>query len=199
MNYLSLNVYCSVECLGEKKMDVDEVISQRRSVRSYQATPVSEELLEELVDTARQAPSWMNKQCWHFLIVTDSLQIADIAKTAVTNHWIKQAPALIFVCADPHLSGTRDGLEYYMVDAAIAMDHLILFATSKGLGTCWIGSFNEEKIKNLLGIPPRIRIITFTPVGYAKEKENIAGRFRSTVARSTKRKSLSEICHWNKW
>ena len=180
-------------------MDVDDVISQRESIRSFQPAPVSDELLESLVDIAHQAPSWMNKQCWHFMIVKDTLKIADIAKTAVTNRWMKQAPALILICADPHLSGNRDGTPYYLVDAAIALDHLILSATDKGLGTCWVGSFNEEKIKTILGIPPRIRLVALTPIGYPKEKKSLNSKLRSTLARSTKRKSLSEILHWNQW
>jgi nitroreductase len=180
-------------------MTIDDVILHRKSIRSFQATPVSDKVLESLVDMAHHAPSWMNKQCWHFIIVTESIQIEQIAKTAVINRWMKQAPAIILVCADPHLSGQREGIPYYVVDAAIAMDHLILSATEKGLGTCWIGSFNEQKLKSLLGIPPRIRIVSLTPVGYPKEKESFSGKMRSKFVRSTKRKSLSGILHWNAW
>lgn len=180
-------------------MDVDNVISNRKSIRSFQSRPVPEDLLESLVDSARKAPSWMNKQCWHFIIVEDTLQIVEIAKSSITNRWLKHAPALIVGCADPHLSGSRGGIPYYIVDAAIAMDHLILSATNHGLGTCWIGSFNEKKIRKLLMIPPRIRIIALTPIGFPKEKESLSNRVRSTIVRSTKRKSLSEILHWNQW
>jgi len=184
---------------GEKSMDFDSVMLSRKSIRSFRAKPVSDKELESLVDIARHAPSWMNKQCWHFIIVTDTLDIQDISKTSLTNHWMKKAPAIIILCADPHLSGTREGIDYYVVDAAIAMDHLILSATSKGLGTCWIGSFNEKKLKEQLGVPPRIRIIALTPIGYPKEKNGLSNKVRSAIVRSTKRKSLSEICHWNQW
>ncbi len=180
-------------------MNVDEVIQKRKSVRSFQSKPVTDELLESLVDIAHQAPSWMNKQCWHFIIVKDTIMIQEIARSGIINRWLKQAPAIIMVCADPHLSGTRKDLPYFLVDAAIAMDHLILSATDKGLGTCWIGSFDEKKLKSLLGIPPRIRIVSFTPVGYPKENDSIGDKVRSSFVRSTKRKSLSEIVHWNKW
>ena len=183
----------------EEPQDFDSVLLGRQSIRSFRAEPVSDEQLEDLVEIARHAPSWMNKQCWHFIIVTDTLSIQDIAKTSLTNHWMKQAPAVIIVSADPHLSGTREGIDYYLVDATIAMDHLILSAASKGLGTCWIGSFNEKKLKEILGIPPRIRIIALTPIGYPKEKKGLSSKVRSAVVRSTKRKSLSEICHWNQW
>ncbi|MDG6218855.1 MAG: nitroreductase family protein, partial [Candidatus Thermoplasmatota archaeon] len=120
--------------------------------------------------------------------------------TSIINRWLKQAPALILICADPHLSGNRDGISYYLVDAAIAMDHLILSATDKGLGTCWIGSFNEEKLKTILSIPPRIRVVALTPIGYPKKQnETMSERVRSTMVQSAKRKSLTEISHWNQW
>lgn len=131
-------------------MDVDEIIAQRKSIRSFQNTPVPDDMLESLVNVAHQAPSWMNKQCWHFIIITDKGTIEEIAQASIINRWLKQAPALIMLCADPFLSGKRNDLSYYLVDAAIAFDHLILSATDKGLGTCWIGSFDEEKIKKFL-------------------------------------------------
>jgi nitroreductase len=180
-------------------MSVDDIILQRKSIRSFQDRKVPTKLLESLVDIARQAPSWMNKQCWHFLIVDDVLKIQEIARMSITNRWLKQAPAIIIICADPYLSGKRGGLPYFLVDAAIALDHLVLSATEKGLGTCWIGSFDEEKLKNFLGIPPRIRIVSLTPIGYPTDQDSFGGRVRSTIVRSTKRKSLSEILHWDQW
>lgn len=181
-------------------MNIDELVVKRKSVRSFQGMPVSEDLLNNLVDVAHQAPSWMNKQCWHFIIVNDSIRIIEIAKTSITNRWLKQAPSLILICADPNLSGNRDGISYYLVDAAIAMDHLILSATDKGLGTCWVGSFNEDKLKTILSIPPRIRVVALTPIGYPKKQnKTMSEHVRSTIVKSTKRKSLTEICHWNQW
>ena len=152
-----------------------------------------------MLDNARLAPSWMNTQCWHFVVITDKTCIQDIAKTGVINRWIKQAPVLILACADPHQSGENNKLPYFMVDTAIAMEHLVLSATNLGLGTCWVGSFNEQKIKTLLEIPPRIRIIALTPVGYPKEKRTLGDISRKILARSTTRKSLDEIVHWEHW
>ena len=180
-------------------MSIDDIIVRRKSIRSFKEKKVPDKVLESLVDIARQAPSWMNKQCWHFIIVNDVVKIQEIARTGITNRWLKQAPAIIIVCADPYLSGKRDNLPYFLVDAAIALDHLILSATDKGLGTCWIGSFDEQGLKTLLGIPPRIRIVALTPIGYPTDQESFGGRLRSTIVRSTKRKSLSEILHWDQW
>lgn len=180
-------------------MNVDTVITQRKSIRSFQPRSVSDEMLESLIDIARNAPSWMNKQCWHFIVVKKESLIEEIASTSITNRWLKRVPSIVIVCADPHLSGERGDLSYFLVDAAIAMDHLVLSATDKGLGTCWIGSFDETKLKQILGIPPRIRIVALTPIGFPQEKASFGDRLRSTIVRSPKRKALAEIMHWNHW
>ena len=160
---------------------------------------VPEEDIYYLLECAQKAPSWMNKQCWRFIVIQDRDTIQSISKMNIINRWMKQAPVIIIVCADPKLSGHQHDIEYYIVDTAIAMEHLILAATDKGLGTCWIGGFNEEKLKELLEIPPRIKIVTMTPVGYPKETETLGSKTRKTMVRGTKRKSLQEIVHWDHW
>ena len=102
-------------------------------------------------------------------------------------------------CADPSLSGMNNDIKYYLIDVSVAFEHLILAATDKGLGTCWIGEFSDKKIKELLEIPPRIKVLAISPVGYPKEHESIGSKTRKTFVRSTKRKSLQEITHWNHW
>ncbi|RLF39226.1 MAG: nitroreductase [Thermoplasmata archaeon] len=180
-------------------MELYDVIRLRKSIRSYDnSKSVEEEKIRYILECAQRAPSWMNKQCWHFIVITDREKILEVAKTDIINRWIKQAPVIIVGCADPHLSGSREGIDYYIVDTAIAMEHLILAATDVGLGTCWIGAFNENKIKELLEIPPRIRIVALTPVGYPKE-ETLSAKSRKLIVRSTKRRSLKEIIHWEKW
>lgn len=180
-------------------MEFQEVIQKRKSVRSYSDRPVEEEKIQYLLECARAAPSWMNKQCWHFIVVTDKKRIEALSKTGIINRWVKQAPVIIVACADPLLSGVKNNIQYYTVDTAIAMEHIILAATDLGLGSCWIGSFNEKKIKELLEIPPRIRVIALTPIGYPAAVENIGSKGRKIVIRSTKRKSLREITHSEKW
>ena len=180
-------------------MEFNDVISKRKSIRSYKSTPIPDEVITEILETARQAPSWMNKQCWHFIIVKQASIINEIAKTSLINRWMKQAPVVIIACADPHQSGHNNGIAYYTVDAAIAMQHIILAATNLELGTCWIAAFDEQQLKQILEVPPRIRIIGLTPLGYPKEKPSIASKTRTFLARSTKRKKLSEITHINTW
>ncbi len=180
-------------------MEFNEVIKERRSIRSFKPISVENRLIIEILESARLAPSWMNKQCWHFIVVSEKEYIWEIAKTSIINWWLIQAPCIIIACADPHISGENNKIPYFAIDTAIAMEHLILSATNCGLGTCWIGSFNEKKIKELLEIPPRIRIIALTPLGYPKEKIGIFEKCEKIFLRSAQRKSLKEIVHWEKW
>lgn len=181
------------------ELEFIEVIQGRRSIRSFQQVPVDNNIIREILESARLAPSWMNKQCWHFIVVTEKQYIQKITKTSIINWWLKEAPTIIIACADPHLSGENNEISYFAIDTAIAMEHLVLAATNFGLGTCWIGSFNEKKIKELLEIPPRIRIIALTPLGYPKEKASIFERCVKIFLRNTQRKSLNDIVHWEKW
>ena len=180
-------------------IEFSDVIEKRVSIRSYTTKKVPEDDIYYLLDCARKAPSWMNKQCWRFIVIRDRNVIKEISKMNIINRWMKNAPIITIICADPKLSGYEHSIEYYIVDTAIAMEHLILAATDKGLGTCWIVGFNEDKLKELLEIPPRIKIVALTPIGYPKETENLSSKVRKTIVRSTKRKSLQEIVHWDHW
>jgi len=180
-------------------MEFKKVINKRVSTRSFLPKPVPDKHIEYVLECARLAPSWMNKQCWRFIVIQDLSVIQDLAKSSIINRWIKNAPVLIIACADPNQSGLNNKIPYYISDVSIALEHLILAATDCGLGTCWIGSFNEEKVKEILEIPPRIKIVALTPLGYPMEKKSISAKSRSIFVRSTKRKSLEEFVHWNHW
>jgi nitroreductase len=180
-------------------MEFSDVINQRISTRSFLPDMIPEDDIHYILECAQKAPSWMNKQCWRFIVVNDKDIISEIAKTSIINRWIKQAPIIIVACADSQISGYTNDVPYYIVDVSIAFQHLILAATDRGLGTCWIGGFSENKLKMILEIPPRIKVIALTPLGYPTLNESIGSRTRQTVVRSTKRKSLKEIIHWNHW
>jgi nitroreductase len=180
-------------------MEFKDVITNRSSVRAYQKTSIEDEKIEYVLNCARQAPSWANTQCWRYIIITDSETIKALAKASVINRWLKQAPCIIVACADTTISGNKNDIEYYTVDVAIAFEHLILAATDVGLGTCWIGGFNEKKIKDILGIPPRVKVVAMTPLGYPTEKQSTSDKVKKTLIRSTSRKSLAELVHKEKW
>jgi nitroreductase len=90
-------------------------------------------------------------------------------------------------------------MEYYTVDVSIALEHLVLAATDVGLGTCWIGGFNEEKVKELLEIPKRIRVVALTPLGYSEGSKGIVETIIKTLLKAKKRKTLDEIVHHEHW
>ena len=126
-----------------------DVIEARRSVRSYSNKDVEEEKFTTIFESARIAPSWANKQCWSYILVRDKEKIKKLSRGLI-NSWMKHAKAIIVACGDPKKSGSRNGMDYYLLDVGISMQQLILAATDLGLGTCWIGGFNETKAKKNL-------------------------------------------------
>ena len=167
-------------------MELMEVIKKRRSIRKYKPDPVPQESIDYVLEAARLAPSWANTQCWHFIVVTDEEVKNRVAQAG--NKWIAKAPVLIVGCADPETPGAKGDIPNYLVDMGIVMEHLILAATERGLGTCWVGWFDEAKVKEALGIPENLRVVASTPLGYPDE---------APPARS--RKSLEEIVSYNRY
>jgi nitroreductase len=174
-----------------------DVLKARKSVRSYIDKEVEEAKLMKMLEAARIAPSWANKQCWSYIIIKDKPKIRELA-CGLANSWLKKAPVVVVECGNPKESGSRDGKDYHLVDVAISMEHLVLAATDLGLGTCWIGVFDEVKVKQLLGVPEDIRVIALTPVGYASD-EGLRAKLTKGFVRSGKRKSIEEIVHYDKW
>jgi nitroreductase len=180
-------------------MEFIDVVKSRSSVRTYDSIEVEDDKINYVLECARLAPSWVNKQCWSFVVVKDKKTIKILSKTTIINRWLRKVPCIIVACGDPKLSGTHNGIEYFTVDVAIAMEHLILAATDMGLSSCWIGGFNEKKVKEALGIPKRIRVVALTPLGYLAKKRRILGGIIKIITRSKKRRSLDEIIHYDKW
>jgi nitroreductase len=162
-----------------------ETIRGRRSIRSYRPDPVPKEKLEYIVEAARLAPSWKNQQCWRFIVVTDKAKRRAITKRG----WTAEAPVIIVGCAHPGLSGGNAGQQYYMLDMGIAMEHMVLAAAEQGLGTCWIGGqFDEDTVKEALGVPDGVRVVALLPVGYPDENPG-----------PKQRKRVEEIVSHEKW
>jgi len=162
-------------------------IQNRRSIRKYKPDPVSPSDLNSVLEAARLAPSWGNQQCYKFIVVTDE-SLKRIIGAVCKLDWLAEAPAIIVCCADPSKSGVKGDQEYYMLDAGISMEHLILAATALGLGTCWVGVFKEKLLKRALSVPRNIRVVALTPLGYPDEKPG-----------PTVRKSLDEISCKNRY
>lgn len=173
-------------------MDLYDTIESRRSIRRYKADPVSEEQVLRVLNAARLAPSWKNFQCWRFIVIR-----SDERRTAVLTAFddsnpgkkaIMAAPVLIVLCADPESSGKMGDRPYYLVDAGIAMEHLMLAARAEGLGSCWLGEFREDAAKAALDVPEGWRVVGMTPLGYPDQDP-----------RPRPRKTMEEIAFREKW
>lgn len=171
-------------------MPVD-AIRKRRSVRKYEETEVSDDQLKQVLESARYAASWANKQGWHLMVVKSPETHAKVSEILEGNpgaRAVATAPVLLVVCMDPTASGTMKDKEYYMVDAGILMDHLMLEAAELGLGTVFIGMFDEDKVRGALGVPEEYRIVGLTPLGVP-----------SKIPGERPRMELDDIVHWETW
>ncbi len=177
-------------------MEFMDVVAARKSVRSYERRDVEEEKLTRILKVARMAPSWANKQCVNYIVIKDKNKIEQLA--GIFNSWIKQAPVVVVACADPYESGSHDHMDYYLVDVGISMQQLILAATDEGLGTCWVGAFNETKVKKVLGVPEKIKVVALTPVGYPSN-EGMGIKVIKRFIGSEKRQPIEKRVHMGRW
>ena len=147
-------------------MNIYEIIKKRQSIRSYKPEPVEEEKLNRILEAARLAPSAANRQPICFVVIKDEKTKQELKK-AYGEKWFYTAPVIICACSIPEKAWKRsDGKNYADIDAAIAMDHLILAATEEGLATCWIAAFKVPIIKSILNLSPGMEPVAITPVGY---------------------------------
>ena len=148
-------------------MNVMEAIKKRYSVRSYQNQAVEKEKLESILEAARLAPSASNRQEWRFIVVRDKNIRQRLMQAAKDHAFVGQAPVVIVCCAKTDSHVMTCGQQCYPIDVAIAIEHMALKATEEGLGTCWIGAFYEDKVKEILGIPQDIRVVELLALGYS--------------------------------
>ena len=167
-------------------MDILNLLKSRRSIRIYQERPVPQELLLQILEAGRWAPTGANLQPWHFIVVTDSetrKQIGDVARFFfIKSSHVEKAPVVIALGFD-----TRKG-KYGRYDVTLAGGNMLTMAESLGLGTCWIGAFDEPKVKEILEIPENIEVIGLVTLGYPDEKAEVPPRVE-----------LEKIVHWESW
>ncbi len=170
-------------------MDLLEAIKGRRSIRAFKNEEVSVEDVKRLVDAARWAPSAGNIQPWEFIVVRKPEIKKALVEAALGQDFIKEASVVIIVCANENRSSERYGVRgkslYCIQDTAAALQNIHLTAYSLGLGTCWIGAFNEEEARKILKIPQGIRPVAIVPVGYPTE-----------TARLPKKRPFDQIVHY---
>lgn len=159
-------------------MSVLDLIRARRSIRKYKDTPIPDEVFSRIMEAARLAPSGKNLQPWKFIIVKDLAMKEKLAEASRQQYFITQAPVVIVACGFPDQSYQRQGnyMQSWAIDVTCALDHLMLQAQEDGLGTCWIGAFEEKMVKPLLGVPEDVKVLALTPLGYPDESPQDRGR-----------------------
>ena len=169
-------------------MDVIDAIKKRYSVRSYQDKEVEEEKLASIFEAARLAPSASNRQEWRFVAVRDKNRRQQLSEAASGQQFVREAPVVIACCAETDGHVMACGHPCFLIDAAIAIDHITLRAAELGLGSCWIGSFDQEEVKNILDIPNEITVVELLTVGYAADSP-----------KEKRRLDLEDIVKYEKW
>lgn len=180
-------------------MDCIEAIKNRRSIRHYKDTQVSDEVLNNVLEAARWAPSWANTQCTRYVVVKDPAAKVMLAETLnrgnPATEAVKNAPLVIVACAELKKSGyyrgeaVTDKGDWFMFDAGIAMENLALAAHALGLGTVHVGFIpDSKKVGEILGLPEGVVAVEMTPLGYP-----------ATEVKAPPRKELAEIVFYEKY
>ena len=141
-------------------MEMLEAILGRRSVRKYKGTPIPDEHLKQILEAGRQAPSAANRQPWHYILVGEADQKKWVAEACNGQMWMADAAYILVAVGLPETSQ-----KWYRVDVAIAVENMVLAAHSLGYGTCWIGAFKGDDLKELCGIPKEMEVVVCTPLG----------------------------------
>ncbi|MFC1497967.1 nitroreductase family protein [Verrucomicrobiota bacterium] len=169
-------------------MAVMEQIKKRYSVRSYKNKAIEKEKLNAVLEAARLAPSAKNFQEWRFIVIQDAETRKKLVPAANNQAFVGEAPAVIICCAVKTDYVMRCGQTAYPIDIAIAIDHMTLQATEEGLGTCWIGSFYEDQVKQILDVPNDVRVVELLCLGYPADE-----------AKSKNRETIDQIVCYEKW
>jgi len=169
-------------------MELNKVLQERFSVRAYKPDAVEPEKLEQILQAANWAPTACNRQPFQLLVLHTRNREEELLRI-YHRAWFVQPPLIIAIIALPDQAWSRrDGVNYAVVDATIAFDHLILAATNLGLGTCWIAAFDPQAAREILHLPDQAEPVAFTPLGYPAQASS-----------AKKRKTLAELVRQERW
>jgi nitroreductase len=170
-------------------MTIIEEIASRRSIREYSPRPVEKEKLAHILEAGRLAPTARNQQDWRILIVSEPVVKERLIDEASPHQaFLKEAPLILAACALNPDYVMRCGHPAYLIDLAIVLEHIALQAVREGLGTCWIGSFDEARARAVLGVPAPVRIVELMSLGYPSRVPDPRGR-----------KPAQELYRWERW
>ena len=164
-------------------MDTFECIRKRRDLRSFIGREVNDETIIKIIEAGRLAPSAMNLQPWHFIVIKDKQTIRALGPLCTSGSFIVDASFAIVVVTDP-------SNKWHEIDGARAVQNMVLSGWNEGVGCCWIGAIDRQKVKELLNIPPKLHVLTILPFGYPEQ---------FTVKRKKNRKRLDEVVYWEKF
>jgi nitroreductase len=183
-----------------RKVQTLEAISKRCSLKTHLSNkPVEPEKIEQVLEAARLAPSARNLQPWRFVVVQGDEAIDELVQGAFpdSNQVMKEAPLLIVICAKQEEDVTVDGKPYYLFDAGLAVENMLLAATDLGLVTHPILMFDENEVRKILGIPDDYRVVLATPLAYPAEPSYDEAAEERLSERT--RKCLGELAFYGKW
>lgn len=169
-------------------MELIEVIKARRSIRAYEKDKVERDKILKILDAGRLAPSARNEQNQKFVVVQDKQKIEKLYHACGEEEFVREAPVIIVACGTKCDHVMSCGQYAYPIDISIALTHMMLRAVDLGLGSCWIGAFNEKKVKQALGIPDTVRVVAVMTIGYP--------RFQPSAK---SRKPIEEIYCQDRW
>jgi nitroreductase len=170
-------------------MSFIELAKRRYSAREYKDMPVEKEKIFQVLEAGRIAPSAVNFQPRHFIVITEQ-SLKNKISEAYARDWFKKTPVIIVVCGDHSKSWKRkDGKDHCDIDAAIAVDHMMLAATDIGLGTCCVCAFDAKMCREILGLPENLEVIALMPIGYVSDNK----------VQEKKRKNITDIVSWERY
>jgi nitroreductase len=164
-------------------MDTLSCIRTRRTTRAFLAREIPEQAIRNILEAGRLSPSARNMQPWHFVVIQDKGVLEQLGTLCTSGRFIDQAGCAVAVVTDP-------SNRWHEIDGARAVQNMELAGWNEGLGTCWIGSIERERVKDLLGIPAPLHLLTILPFGYPAEP--------NAPRRKTKKRS-DEVCHWGRF
>lgn len=173
-------------------MDTIKCIKERRDIRDFRPEPIPEDILKKILDSAIQSPSAGNIQDWEFILVKNPRTKSLLAEAALDQDFVAEAPLLIVVCSDLNRVsssyGERGKSLYSVQNSAAAIENLLLAAWDLGIGSCWVGAFREQRVREILVLPEHIRPLAIIPLGYP-----------ARVPQKPGRRPLEEVLHQERY
>jgi len=164
-------------------MQTLQALKNRRSVRIFNAKPVPRDLVEELIDCARLAPTARNVQPWEFVVITKKDTLQKLGSLADNGSFIKDSScSIVLFCQET---------KYYLEDGCAATENILIAACDLGLSSCWVAGDKKpyaDKVKELLGVPSDFKLVSLIPLGYSDVKPSLPSK-----------KSLNDVIHWEKY